>query len=202
MKILAIGRNYVDHIKELNNEIPDEPLIFMKPDTALLRNNDPFYYPSYSTDIHYEVELVVKIDKVGKNIEKKFAPSYYNEFAIGIDLTARDIQNKAKDKGLPWLLSKGFDSSAPISKFRSKEGYDLSNLNFSLDIDGKKVQEANTSLMMFDIDDIIVYISKFITVKKGDLIFTGTPKGVGPINIGNHVEAFLEQEKVMDFEVK
>lgn len=202
MKILAIGRNYVEHIKELNNEVPDEPIVFMKPDTALLRNNDPFYYPDYSTDIHYEVELVVRINKVGKNIEKKFAATYYDEFAIGIDLTARDLQIKAKDKGLPWMLSKGFDSSAPISPFRSKEGYDLNNLNFSLDIDGQKVQDANTSLMMYDVDDIIVYISKFITLKKGDLIFTGTPKGVGPIQIGNRIQAYLEQEKVMDFEVK
>lgn len=202
MKILAIGRNYLEHIKELNNEVPDEPVIFMKPDSALLRNNDPFYYPDYSQNIHHEVEVVIKIDKVGKNIEKKFAPNYYSEFAIGIDLTARDMQDKAREKGLPWMLSKGFDASAPISSFRSKEGYDLNNLNFSLDIDRTKVQSANTSLMIYDVDDIVVYISKFITLKKGDLIFTGTPKGVGPIKIGNRIEAYLEQEKVIDFEVR
>lgn len=202
MKILAIGRNYVEHIKELENEIPDEPVLFTKPDSALLRNNDPFYYPSYSKDIHYEVEVVVKINKVGKSIEEEFANTYYSEIALGIDFTARDIQAKAKAKGLPWLLAKGFDSSAPISPFYPKSNFDLKNLKFGLDIDGKPVQRGNTSHMMYSIDQIICYISKFITLKKGDLIFTGTPEGVGPIQIGNRLEGFLEGKKVLDFEIK
>ncbi len=202
MKILAIGRNYVDHIKELNNEIPDEPVIFSKPDSALLRNNADFYFPDYSTDIHHELEMVVKICKVGKNIETAFAHTYYEEFALGIDFTARDLQAKAKEKGLPWVLAKGFDGSAPISAFRSKQGYDLNNLNFELKINGTSVQKANTTLMMYNVDAIICYISRFITLKKGDLIFTGTPKGVGPVKIGDRLEAFLEEEKVMDFAIK
>lgn len=202
MKILAIGRNYVEHIKELNNERPDEPVVFTKPDSALLRNNDPFYYPDYSSDIHHEVELVIKISKVGFNIEQKFAHKYYEEFAIGIDFTARDLQTIAKQKGLPWDLAKGFNGSAPISPFRSKEGYDLNNLDFSLKIDEELVQEGNTSHMMFDIDYIISYVSKFFTLKKGDLIYTGTPKGVGPVKIGNRLTAFLGDEKVMEFDVK
>ena len=202
MKILAIGRNYVEHIKELNNAIPDEPVIFSKPDSAILRNNTPFYFPDYTQDIHHEVEVVIKICKVGKSIEEKFAHTYYDEFAIGIDLTARDLQSKAKEKGLPWVLAKGFDGSAPISTFRSKKGYELSNLNFSLDLNGNKVQNGNTSHMMYSIDQLLAYVSRFITLKKGDLIFTGTPKGVGPIKIGDRLEAFLEEEKVMDFEIK
>ncbi|UXP31344.1 fumarylacetoacetate hydrolase family protein [Reichenbachiella agarivorans] len=202
MKILAIGRNYVEHIKELDNEKPDEPVVFSKPDTALLRNNDAFYYPDFTKDIHHEVEVVIRISRVGKNIEPKFAHKYYDQFGIGIDFTARDLQTKLKNKGLPWDIAKGFNGSAPISEFRSTEGYDLSNLNFSLNIDGKEVQNGNTRLMMFDIDFIVSYVSKFFTLKKGDLIFTGTPKGVGPVHIGNRLEAFLEDEKVMDFEIK
>ncbi|MGL1887821.1 MAG: fumarylacetoacetate hydrolase family protein [Reichenbachiella sp.] len=202
MKILAIGRNYVEHIKELNNERPDEPVVFSKPDTALLRNNDAFYYPDFSKDIHHEVELVIKICKVGYNIEQKFAHKYYDEFAIGIDFTARDLQSMAKKKGLPWDLAKGFNGSAPISSFRSKVGYDIGNLDFSLNIDGQTVQNGNTSHMMFDVDYIISYVSKYFTLKKGDLIYTGTPEGVGPVVIGNRLEVFLGEEKVMDFEVK
>ncbi|SHK94283.1 2-keto-4-pentenoate hydratase/2-oxohepta-3-ene-1,7-dioic acid hydratase (catechol pathway) [Reichenbachiella agariperforans] len=202
MKILAIGRNYVEHIQELNNEKPDEPVVFSKPDSALLRNNDAFYYPDFTKDIHHEVEVVIRISKVGKNIEEKFAHKYYDQFAIGIDFTARDLQTKLKSKGLPWDIAKGFNGSAPISEFRSVEGYDLNNLNFGLKIDGKSVQQGNTSLMMFDVDFIIAYVSQFFTLKKGDLIFTGTPKGVGPVQIGNRLEAYLEDEKVMDFEIK
>ncbi|PIB35140.1 2-hydroxyhepta-2,4-diene-1,7-dioate isomerase [Reichenbachiella sp. 5M10] len=202
MKILAIGRNYVEHIKELNNERPDEPVVFSKPDTALLRNNDAFYYPDFTQDIHHEVELVIRICKVGKNIEEKYAHKYYDQFAIGIDFTARDLQSKLKAKGLPWDLAKGFNGSAPISEFRSTEGYNLRDLNFSLKIDGQEVQNGNTSHMMFDVDFIISYVSQYFTLKKGDLIFTGTPKGVGPIQIGNRLEAYLEDEKVMDFEIK
>jgi 2-keto-4-pentenoate hydratase/2-oxohepta-3-ene-1,7-dioic acid hydratase in catechol pathway len=202
MKILAIGRNYVKHIEELKNERPIEPIIFSKPDTALLRKNLPFYFPDFSKDIHHEVEVVLKVCKAGKNVEEKFAHKYYDEIGLGIDFTARDLQTKAKEKGLPWDLSKGFDGSAPISLFVQKENYDLSNLNFHLDIDGQRVQQGNTANMLFDFNYIISYISKFITLKKGDLIFTGTPEGVGPIAIGNRLEGYLEGEKMIDFEIK
>ena len=203
MKIIAIGRNYAEHIAELNNETPDEPVIFTKPDTALLRNNDDFYYPEFSRDIHYEVEIVLKINREGKYIAEKFAHKYFDEFAIGIDFTARDLQQKAKEKGLPWALAKGFNSSAPISKFRPKTDFeDLNNLNFGLRVDGETKQMGNTKMMIYSFDYIISYISKFITLKKGDLIFTGTPKGVGPIQIGNKLEAFVEDENWMEFEIK
>lgn len=203
MKILAIGRNYVEHIEELNNERPSEPVVFTKPETALLKNNQPFYYPSISKDIHHEIEVLLKICKNGKNIEEKFAHKYYDQIGLGIDFTARDLQTKAKDKGLPWALAKGFNHSAPISEFRSKSDYkDLNSLNFSLDIDGKTVQKGNTSMVLFSFDFIISYISKYITLKKGDIIFTGTPKGVGPIQIGNKLVGYLEGEKLLDFEIR
>ena len=203
MKILAIGRNYVDHIEELNNERPSEPVVFTKPETALLKKNLPFYYPSISTDIHYEVEVLLKICKNGKNIEEKFAHKYYDEIGLGIDFTARDLQTKAKEKGLPWDLAKGFNSSAPISEFRLKSNYtNMNDLNFSLDIDGKTVQKGNTSLVLFNFNYIISYISKYIMLKKGDIIFTGTPKGVGPVQIGNRLEGYLEGEKLLNFEIK
>jgi len=195
MKILAIGRNYVEHIEELNNERPSEPVVFTKPETALLKNNQPFYYPSISKDIHYEVEVLLKICKNGKNIEEKFANKYYDQIGLGIDFTARDLQTKAKEKGLPWALAKGFNHSAPISEFRSKSDYrDLNSLNFSLDIDGKTVQKGNSSMVLFSFDFIISYISKYIMLKKGDIIYTGTPKGVGPIQIGNRLVGYLEGE--------
>lgn len=203
MKILAIGRNYAEHIEELNNERPSEPVVFTKPETALLKKNLPFYYPSISNDIHHEVEVLLKIGKNGKNIEEKFAHKYYDEIGLGIDFTARDLQTKAKEKGLPWALAKGFNSSAPISYFRPKSDYkDMNDLNFSLDIDGKTVQEGNTSLVLFSFSYIISYISKYITLKRGDIIFTGTPKGVGPIQIGNRLEGYLEGEKLLNFEIK
>lgn len=203
MKIIAIGRNYTEHIAELKNEVPEEPVIFTKPDTALLRNNEAFYYPEFSKDIHYEVEIVLKINKEGKYIDERFAPKYYDEFAVGIDFTARDIQQKAKEKGLPWALAKGFDGSAPISGFRKKTDYnDLKDLNFGLKIDGDNRQQGNTGMMIYSFNYIISYISKFITLKRGDLIFTGTPKGVGPIRIGNKLEAFVEDEKWLECEIK
>lgn len=203
MKILAIGRNYVEHIEEFNNERPSEPVVFTKPETALLKNNQPFYYPSISEDIHHEIEVLLKICKNGKNIEEKFAHKYYDQIGLGIDFTARDLQTKAKEKGLPWALAKGFNHSAPISEFRSKSDYkDLNGLNFSLDIDGKTVQKGNTSMVLFSFDFIISYISKYITLKKGDIIFTGTPKGVGPIQIGNKLVGYLEGEKLLDFEIR
>jgi len=203
MKIIAIGRNYVEHIKELNNETPDEPVIFTKPDTALLRNNSPFYFPEFSKDIHFEVEIVLKISKLGKSIAEKFAHKYLSEIAIGIDLTARDMQQNAKEKGLPWALAKGFDGSAPISPFIPKSEFkDLSNINFSLKVDGKIRQSGNSGLAIYSFDYIISYISKFITLKRGDLIFTGTPKGVGPIHVGNKLEAFIEDRKMLEVKIK
>lgn len=202
MKILAIGRNYAKHIEELNNERPDEPVVFGKPETAILKNNAPFYYPDFSNDIHHEVEILVKICKVGKNINEKFAHKYYEEIGIGVDFTARDIQSKAKAKGLPWDLAKGFNGSAPISEFVPKADFDLTNLNFSLKKDGQDVQIGNTSMMIFSIDYIISYVSKFFMLKKGDIIFTGTPEGVGPVEIGQRLEAFIEGKKMMDFEIK
>ena len=203
MKILAIGRNYVEHIKELNNERPDEPVIFTKPDTALVRNNQPFYFPEFSTDIHYEVELVLRLCKMGKNINEKFAHTYYDAIGIGIDFTARDIQTKAKNKGLPWALAKGFDGSAPVSEFLPLSDFkDINNINFSLKVDGQVKQQGNSSLMLFNFNQIISYISKFITLRSGDLIFTGTPKGVGPIKIGNKLEGYIENKKLLNVEIK
>lgn len=203
MKIFAIGRNYAEHIKELNNERPDEPVIFTKPDTAILKNNEPFYYPAFSKDVHHEVEILLKIDKEGKNIDEKFASKYYKEIGIGIDFTARDLQQKAKEKGLPWDIAKGFNGAAPISEFIPIEQIkDLHNLNFSLKVNGEYRQQGNTSLMLFSFDYIIAYLSKFFTLKKGDIIFTGTPKGVGPVKIGDKLEAFVEEKSLLSFEVK
>lgn len=203
MKILAIGRNYTEHIKELRNEKPDEPVIFTKPDTALLLNNAPFYYPDFSANIHYEVEILLRICKHGKYIDAKFAHNYFDAIGIGIDFTARDLQDKAKAKGLPWALAKGFNGSAPISRFVDKTKFqNIKNLDFSLKIDGAIKQLGNTSLMLFPFEEIIAYISKFIMLKKGDIIFTGTPSGVGPIEIGNKLEAFIEDEKLLEVDIK
>ncbi len=203
MKIICIGRNYVAHAKELNNPLPSAPVFFMKPDTALIIRNRPFFYPEFSSDIHYEVELVFKINKNGRHIEEKFAHSYYNEVGIGIDFTARDIQSKCKEKGLPWEPAKAFDGSAPCSKFLHLEKYpDQSNIQFHLLKNGEKVQDGNSSLMIFSIDKIISYVSKFITLKMGDLIYTGTPAGVGPVTIGDKLEAFIEGEKMLKCEIK
>ncbi|MDX5346043.1 MAG: fumarylacetoacetate hydrolase family protein [Hymenobacteraceae bacterium] len=203
MKILAIGRNYAAHIAELKNETPDEPVIFFKPDTAVLRNNDPFYYPDFSKDIHHEVELVLRISKEGKNIDKKFAHKYYDAIALGIDFTARDLQQKAKTKGLPWTLAKGFNGSAPVSEFVPVQEFaDLNNINFSLNVNGELRQKGNSGMMLNDFDAIIAYISQFITLKKGDFIFTGTPEGVAPVQIGDRLEGYIEDKKVLNFEVK
>ncbi len=203
MKILCIGKNYAAHIEEMNSERPDEPVIFTKPETALLLNNAPFYYPDFSNDIHYEVEIILRINRNGKYIEPRFAHKYYNEIGIGIDFTARDLQSRAKEKGWPWALSKGFNGSAPVSKFVPKSNYpDLKDLNFSLKLDGETRQKGNTGLMLFDFDKIISYISKFIWLKEGDIIFTGTPRGVGPVQIGNVLEAFIEDEKMLEVEIR
>lgn len=202
MKIIAIGRNYVDHIKELNNDVPDSPVIFNKPETAILKDNADFYLPDFSQDIHHELEIIVKISKIGKNIEEKFAHKYYDEIGLGIDFTARDLQSELKSKGLPWELAKGFDGSAPISKFIPKAGLDLQNLDFNLLLNDKTQQSGNTSLMIYSIDSIIAYVSKYFTLKVGDIIFTGTPKGVSKVNAGDRLEGFIGEHKLLDFYVK
>ncbi len=204
MKIICIGRNYVDHARELNNPVPENPVFFLKPDTALVRRNRPFYYPDFSEDIHYECELVVKINKLGKNIQKKFAHTYYNEIGIGIDFTARDLQAKAKAKGLPWEIAKAFDASAPLSmEFINKDEFaDLNNIGFHLDKNGETVQEGNSADMIFDFDDLIAYLSKFLTLKTGDLIFTGTPAGVGPIRIGDKLQAYIGDRLMLKCNIK
>lgn len=203
MKIIAIGRNYAAHIEELNNERPESPVVFMKPDTALLKDNAPFYHPEYSENIHHEVELVLKINKEGKYIQQQFAHKYYNEIGIGIDFTARDLQQKCKEKGLPWEIAKAFNGSAPLGQFKPISDFpDISNINFHLDINGERRQTGNTSLLLFPFDVIIAYISQFFTLKTGDLIYTGTPAGVGKVNIGDRLEAYVEDEKLLDFEVK
>lgn len=204
MRIFAIGRNYAEHIRELNNERPDEPVIFTKPDTAIIRNNQPFYYPDFSRDIHHEVELVLRMGKNGKNIPENFALSYIESIGIGIDFTARDLQQKAKEKGLPWDIAKGFDGSAPISdKFISVNHFpDLSNIRFRLHVNGQSRQEGHTRLMIFSFAYIISYLSKFFTLRQGDLIFTGTPKGVGPVVPGDVLHAFIEDEKLLEVEVR
>lgn len=204
MKIVCIGRNYVAHIQELQNEIPEEPVVFMKPDSALLRNNDPFYIPNWTNDVHHEIELVIKINRLGKNIEKQFAHRYFDEIGLGIDFTARDIQNKLKAKGLPWEKAKAFDKAAVLSNIFIVKS-DLENpkaIPFKLDINGVRVQTGNSELMMFDFDDIITHVSKYVTLKMGDLIYTGTPAGVGAVKIGDHLEGYLEDKKLLDFMIK
>lgn len=204
MRIFAVGRNYAEHIQELNNERPDEPVIFTKPDTAIIRNNAPFYYPDFSRDIHHEVELVLRVCKEGKNIQEKFAGKYFDAIGIGIDFTARDLQQKAKEKGLPWDIAKGFNGSAPLSEkfIPVAEFKNLKDINFSLTINGSIRQKGNTSLMIFSFEYIISYLSKFFTLRTGDLIFTGTPKGVGPVHVGDTLSAFIENEKLLEFDVK
>jgi acylpyruvate hydrolase len=203
MKIICIGRNYVDHAKELNSAIPDSPLFFLKPDSALLPKRTPFYIPEFTNDLHYECEIVVRINKLGKNISKKFAHTYYNEIGLGIDFTARDIQEECKQKGLPWEKAKAFDGSAVVSeKFISTEQIDCKNLNFSLLKNGEIVQEGNTSNVLFDIDTIISYVSQFMTLKIGDLIYTGTPAGVGPVSIGDELIGYIQEQKMFDLKIK
>jgi len=204
MKIICIGRNYVDHAKELNNPVPGNPVFFLKPDTALLRRNRPFYYPDFSEDIHYECELVVKINKLGKNIQKKFAHTYYDEIGIGIDFTARDLQARSKAKGLPWEIAKAFDSSAPLSmEFIKKDEFkDINSIPFHLDKNGETVQKGSSADMIFDIDELIAYLSKFFTLKTGDLIFTGTPAGVGPVQIGDKIEAYVGDRLMLECNIK
>jgi len=203
MKIICIGRNYKEHVKELNNKLPDNPLFFLKPDTALLRNNNPFFIPEFSSEIHYEVELILKINRLGKTIQPKFAHRYFDSIGIGIDFTARDIQKQCIEKGLPWELAKAFDYSAAISKFLPKSNFsNLDEISFRLDINGKSVQLGNTSKMIFSFDDIISYVSRFITFRTGDIIFSGTPAGVGPVKIGDRLQAYIEEKLMLDFFIK
>lgn len=201
MKIICVGRNYSEHTKELKNEIPDKPVIFLKPQTALLKDNKPFYYPEWTKDLHYEAEVVLKICKQGKYIDERYANKYFDEVTVGIDFTARDLQSQQKAKGLPWEIAKAFDNSAVIGKFHKLSGTS-SAVNFSLTLNGKEVQKGNTNDMMFSFEKIISYASQFFTLQTGDLIFTGTPAGVGPVNIGNRLQGFLDTELVFDFEVK
>jgi len=203
MKILCVGRNYADHIRELSNEQPDDPVIFLKPETAVPLKNEPFFYPDFSKDVHYEVEILVKINRVGKNIDEKFAHKYYDEIGVGIDFTARDVQSKLKAKGLPWELAKAFNGSAPISTFVPKTDFpDLNNINFRLDLNGETRQQGNTSLMLFKIDYLISFVSRYFLLQKGDILFTGTPKGVGPVQVGDTLTAYIEDHKMLEIGVK
>ena len=202
MKVICIGRNYLQHAKELNNPVPDKPVVFSKPETALLKNNKPFYYPEFSNDIHYEVEIVIKINQTGKHIKEHFAHKYFDEISIGLDLTARDIQKECKEKGHPWERAKAFDHAAVIGSFVSKKCFpDLNDINFHLDLNQKRVQAGNTSQMLFPIHSILSDVSKFITLKKGDFIYTGTPAGVGPLKVGDHLEAYIEDKKLLDCKI-
>ncbi len=203
MKIIGIGRNYVEHANELKNPLPKEPICFLMPDSALLRNNQPFFMPEFSENVHYEVEIVLKINRLGKNIDLKFAPRYYDHVAIGIDFTARDLQKKAAENGLPWSLAKGFDNACAISEFIPINTLpDRKKVNFTLDINNQRVQTGNTADMIFSFDAIISYLSKFMTLKIGDLIFTGTPAGVGAVKIGDHLKAAIEEKKLLDFYIR
>ena len=203
MKIIAIGRNYVDHAKELNNPVPKEPMFFMKPETAIVRENKPFFYPDFSNEVHYETEIVLKINRLGKNIEERFADRYFDEIGLGVDFTARDLQRKCQENGKPWEMAKAFDGSAPLGDFVDKTTFtDINNLNFSLKLNDELVQKGNTVDMIFNFNVLIAYVSKFVTLKIGDLIFTGTPVGVGPVKIGDRLEGFIEDKKFFDFPVK
>lgn len=202
MKIICIGRNYVEHAKELNNAIPGEPVFFMKPDTAILPVGRAFYLPDFSKDIHHEIELVLKISKEGKKISEEFAHRYFDQISVGIDFTARDIQQKQKEKGLPWEPAKAFDHSAPCGEFISfKELKDPENIQFHLNINGKTVQMGNCNLMIFNFAKVISYVSQFITLRKGDLIYTGTPSGVGAVKENDLLECFLEGKKMLEVKV-
>lgn len=203
MKIICIGRNYADHAKELHNPVPEKPVFFMKPETAILKKNEPFFYPEFSKDIHHEVELVVRINKIGKHIQEKFAHKYYDEIGLGIDFTARDLQNEQKKKGLPWEIAKAFDHSAPLGDFLLKsEWEDLNNLQLTLQKNGEIVQQGSTADMIFSIDKLIAYVSQFVSFKIGDLIFTGTPAGVGPVQIGDRLTGFINEREMFSFEIK
>lgn len=203
MKIICIGRNYVDHVNELKNNKPKEPVIFLKTDTSIILKNQPFFIPNFSRDIHHEVELLVKIKKVGKHIDHKFSHKYYDEVSLGIDFTARDLQSELKSKGLPWEKAKAFDGSALIGKWVDKSSFqNIHDLNFSLDLNGNTVQKGNSSLMLWNIDEIISYVSQFFTLKIGDVIFTGTPSGVGRVNINDSLVGKIGDDDFFKIKIK
>ena len=203
MKIICIARNYPEHARELNNELPDQPVFFLKPDSALLLKNQPFFIPEFSEDVHYEAEVVVRINRLGRHIDRKFAHRYYNQVALGIDFTARDIQQMCKQKGLPWEPAKAFDRSAAVSEFIDLQtAGPIQALNFSLNINDKQVQLGDTSEMLFSVDDIIAHVSQFMTLKIGDLIFTGTPPGVGPVNTSDKLTGYLGNREMLNFDIK
>jgi acylpyruvate hydrolase len=203
MKIICIGRNYSDHAKEMNAPLPSKPVFFMKPDTALLPKRNPFYYPDFTKDLHHELELVVRICKLGKNISEKYAHEYYDEVGLGIDFTARDLQQECKEKGLPWEIAKAFEHSAPLGEvFIPIQQINLPNVSFELKKNGETVQIGHVKDMIFSIDQLIAYVSQFMTLKIGDLLFTGTPAGVGPVQIGDKLEGFLNGEKLLDLKIK
>lgn len=202
MKVIAIGRNYTEHAKELDNPVPDKPVIFLKPDTAVTKNNRDFYYPEFSKDVHYEVEVLLQVSKEGKHISPKFASNYYDHIGLGIDFTARDLQAELKAKSLPWELAKGFDGSAPISEWIPKETLGTDGIAFRLAKNGETVQRGHTRDMIFSFEDIIVFVSQYITLRRGDIIFTGTPAGVGPVAIGDRLEGFIGERQMLDIHIK
>lgn len=202
MKIICIGRNYVDHAKELNNPVPKKPLVFMKPSTALLVNNKPFYHPDFSDDIHYELEVVLKICKNGKSVDPKFAHNYYDKISLGIDFTARDLQDQCKEKGHPWEIAKAFDNSAVLGNWVDAKNYDPTAIDFYLNVNGDRKQTGNTSELIFPFDYLISYVSKYFKLNNGDLIYTGTPAGVGPVKIGDDLKGYLGGELLLSCEVR
>ena len=202
MKIFCIGRNYADHAKEMNSPVPSQPMIFMKPPTALLINNDPFYIPEWTSNVHYEGEIVLKVCKNGKYIQPEFANKYYDKVGFGIDFTARDLQQKCKEKGHPWEIAKSFDNSAAVSGFISLEGVDKSNVKIETKLNGRTVQDSDSSYLIFDFDTLICHISQYFTLQQGDYIFTGTPAGVGQVNIGDKVEGFINGQHLLTCEIK
>ncbi len=203
MKIICIGRNYSDHAAEMNVEVPQVPVFFIKPDSCLLRNNQPFFYPEFTSDLQYELEVVLRINRLGRSIKPKFAHRYFDAVTLGIDFTARDLQSECKAKGLPWEISKAFDFSAPIGSFIPKDELgDLYNIDFRLELNGNVVQQGNTANMIFGYDELISYVSRFITFRTGDLLFTGTPSGVGPVRVGDRLQAYLNNTLLLDFFVR
>lgn len=203
MKIICVGMNYGEHMKEMGNTFPEKPVFFLKPDTAIVQRNRPFFLPDFSNDVQYELELVVRICKVGKCIQKRYAHTYYSEVGLGIDFTARDIQKECIAHGRPWEIAKGFDGSAPISKFVPLANYpNVQDIHFKLLLNGVEVQSGHTADMIFSVDDIITHVSEYYSIKMGDMIFTGTPKGVGQVHIGDHLQAYLEDKLMLDFYVR
>ena len=202
MKIICVGKNYLKHIDELNSSKEDEPVIFLKPDTSIIQKNQPFFIPEFSNEIHYEVEIILKFNRLGKHIESKFSNKYFNQISLGVDFTARDFQNKFKERGLPWDISKGFDNSALIGDWKSIKTYDLDNINFRLEKNGKIVQQSNSKNMIWKIDELITYASNYFTIKIGDIMFTGTPEGVGVVSEDDVLEGFLGNEKVFNVKIK